>query len=101
MHAGFIPATRAGLFRWQVARAYGCYCSHGEAERVEAPCAAAVDSLPECLGSIILRFVPRKPRSEGKRMASGHTGNVVPRKGLRVRIPCPPLQPTRSSQVMK
>ena len=24
-------------------------------------------------------------------MASGHTGNVVPRKGLRVRIPCPPL----------
>ena len=28
---------------------------------------------------------------EGKRMASGHTGNVVPRKGLRVRIPCPPL----------
>ncbi len=29
--------------------------------------------------------------SEGKRMASGHTGNVVPRKGLRVRVPCPPL----------
>lgn len=28
---------------------------------------------------------------EGKRMASGHTGNVVPRKGLRVRLPCPPL----------
>ena len=28
---------------------------------------------------------------EGKRMASGHTGNVVPRKGLRVRISCPPL----------
>ena len=27
---------------------------------------------------------------EGKRMASGHTGNVVPRKGLRVRVPCPP-----------
>lgn len=24
-------------------------------------------------------------------MASGHTGNVVPRKGLRVRLPCPPL----------
>lgn len=24
-------------------------------------------------------------------MASGHTGNVVPRKGLRVRISCPPL----------
>ena len=24
-------------------------------------------------------------------MASGHTGNVVPRKGLRVRVPCPPL----------
>ena len=30
-------------------------------------------------------------RLEGKRMASGHTGNVVPRKGLRVRISCPPL----------
>ena len=29
---------------------------------------------------------------EGKRMASGHTGNVVPRKGLRVRISCPPLR---------
>jgi integrase len=29
--------------------------------------------------------------SEGKRMVSGHTGNVVPRKGLRVRVPCPPL----------
>ena len=28
---------------------------------------------------------------EGKRMASGHTGNVVPRKGLRVRVSCPPL----------
>ena len=28
---------------------------------------------------------------EGKRMVSGHTGNVVPRKGLRVRVPCPPL----------
>ena len=32
-----------------------------------------------------------KRTSEGKRMASGHTGNVVPRKGLRVRISCPPL----------
>ena len=28
---------------------------------------------------------------EGKRMVSGHTGNVVPRKGLWVRAPCPPL----------
>ncbi len=25
-------------------------------------------------------------------LASGHTGNVVPRKGLWVRVPCPPLQ---------
>ena len=25
-------------------------------------------------------------------MVSGHTGNVVPRKGLRVRAPCPPLE---------
>ena len=25
-------------------------------------------------------------------MASGHTGNVVPRKGLWVRVPCPPLR---------
>lgn len=24
-------------------------------------------------------------------MASGHIGNVMPRKGLRVRLPCPPL----------
>ncbi len=29
--------------------------------------------------------------SEGKRMASGIIGNDVPRKGLRVRVPCPPL----------
>ena len=28
---------------------------------------------------------------EGKRMASGHTGNVVPGNRLRVRLPCPPL----------
>ena len=28
---------------------------------------------------------------EGKRMASGHTGNVVPGNRLRVRVPCPPL----------
>ena len=27
-------------------------------------------------------------------MASGHIGNVVPRKGLRVRVPCPPLSGT-------
>ncbi len=25
-------------------------------------------------------------------MASGFIGNEVPRKGLRVRVPCPPLQ---------
>ena len=30
-------------------------------------------------------------RLEGKRMVSGHTGNVVLRKELWVRIPCPPL----------
>ncbi len=47
--------------------------------------------------------VPAPPRSvnggagtnnrglEGKRMASGHTGNVVPGNRLWVRIPCPPL----------
>jgi hypothetical protein len=29
---------------------------------------------------------------EGKRMVSGLTRNQVPRKGLRVRIPCPPLE---------
>ena len=29
--------------------------------------------------------------SEGKRMASGDTGNVVPGNRLRVRVPCPPL----------
>jgi hypothetical protein len=32
--------------------------------------------------------------SEGKRMASGHTGNVVPGNRLRVRVPCPPLEAT-------
>ena len=31
------------------------------------------------------------PSLEGKRMVSGHTGNVVLRKELWVRIPCPPL----------
>ncbi len=29
---------------------------------------------------------------EGMRMASGFIGNEVPRKGLRVRVPCPPLK---------
>ena len=29
---------------------------------------------------------------EGKRMVSGFIGNEVPRKGLRVRVPCPPLK---------
>ena len=29
-------------------------------------------------------------------MASGHTGNVVPRKGLWVRVPCPPLNERKS-----
>ena len=37
----------------------------------------------------------QKPRYfrclEGKRMASGHTGNVVPGNRLRVRLPCPPF----------
>ena len=28
---------------------------------------------------------------EGKRMVSGFIGNEVPRKGLRVRVSCPPL----------
>ncbi len=34
-------------------------------------------------------------RSEGMRMASGLFGVQVPRQGLRVRIPCPPLRETR------
>ena len=34
---------------------------------------------------------------EGKRMASGDTGNVVPRKGLWVRVPCPPFLHARST----
>jgi hypothetical protein len=29
---------------------------------------------------------------EGKRMVSSFIGNEVPRKGLRVRVPCPPLE---------
>ena len=31
-------------------------------------------------------------RLEGKRMASGDTGNVVPGNRLWVRVPCPPLR---------
>jgi hypothetical protein len=31
-------------------------------------------------------------------MVSGHTGNVVPRKGLRVRAPCPPLDIKKAAQ---
>ena len=48
---------------------------------------------PESRGRSQTRNLKRceQTTSEGKRMASGHTGNVVPRKGLRVRIPCPPL----------
>ena len=34
---------------------------------------------------------PKKACLEGKRMVSGHTGNVVPGNRLWVRIPCPPL----------
>ena len=30
-------------------------------------------------------------------MASGDTGNVVPRKGLWVRVPCPPLLRVRDA----
>ena len=33
----------------------------------------------------------KKPHLEGKRMASGDIGNVVPGNRLRVRPPCPPL----------
>jgi hypothetical protein len=33
-------------------------------------------------------------------MASGHTGNVVPRKGLRVRVSCPPLRKKRSRALL-
>jgi hypothetical protein len=36
-------------------------------------------------------------RLEGKRMASGHTGNVVLRKELWVRLPCPPLLIARTA----
>ena len=34
---------------------------------------------------------------EGMRMASGLIGNEVPRMGLRVRVPCPPLPPFTAS----
>ncbi len=37
-----------------------------------------------------LSFEARFEQLEGKRMASGFIGNEVPRKGLRVRVPCPP-----------
>jgi hypothetical protein len=33
-------------------------------------------------------------------MASGYTGNVVPRKGLRVRVSCPPLRLPVTSRVV-
>lgn len=32
-------------------------------------------------------------------MVSGLIGNEVPRKGLRVRAPCPPLRPVLSERV--
>ncbi len=35
---------------------------------------------------------PKNLRLEGKRMASGDTGNVVPGNRLWVRVPCPPLR---------
>ena len=43
---------------------------------------------------------------EGKRMVSGFIGNEVPRKGLRVRVSCPPLfspmlQMTESDQCQR
>ena len=38
-----------------------------------------------------LLSLSREHRPEGMRMASGHTGNVVPGNRLRVRVPCPPL----------
>ena len=34
-------------------------------------------------------------------MASGIIGNDVPRKGLRVRVPCPPLSFTRSGTTLR
>jgi hypothetical protein len=34
-------------------------------------------------------------------MASGIIGNDVPRKGLRVRVPCPPLSCTRSGTTLR
>lgn len=34
-------------------------------------------------------------------MASGFIGNEVPRKGLRVRIPCPPPSESRKSLLSK
>ena len=44
-------------------------------------------------GEVILFSSPQPLTQEGKRMASGFIGNEVPRKGLRVRVPCPPLHP--------
>ena len=43
---------------------------------------------PQCASRLSIGAM-RSP--EGKRMVSGHTGNVVPGNRLRVRVPCPPL----------
>ena len=53
---------------------------------------ATIDT-PRCVGRKIVPSVVRDAfacEREGKRMASGFIGNEVPRKGLRVRAPCPP-----------
>ena len=57
-------------------------------EKQRNSCLGKLRSARLQLDSVELKL---QARSEGKRMASGHTGNVVPRKGLRVRISCPPL----------
>lgn len=51
----------------------------------------AVARLLAKIETLLVSAICQKPL-EGKRMASGRTGNAVPRKGLRVRLPCPPLK---------
>src|SRR3954451_25055845 len=57
-----------------------------------SPQAAHLNAAPEA--ATMEGLLPLRRVSE---LASGHTGNVVPRKGLRVRVSCPPPQKPRQS----
>ena len=72
----------------------GCVLDAGVLSKTPLPACACSPSPAPYLGLESDYFdrasSPKEP--EGKRMASGHTGNVVPGNRLRVRLPCPPLK---------